>query len=127
MYVQNWEPAEPLFLNMTVICALSVTALIIKTLSTATSIIWSLLSQIRGLKVKAHSLVPVCFVSLKNPLDSAMDLLPVWRTGLTGSESGTQSGRWKTFTNRYLGHCVRLSSGFTEQKTENSCNSFVLI
>lgn len=75
---------------MTVICALSVTALIIKTLSTATSIIWSLLSQIRGLKVKACSLVQVCFVSLKNPLDSAMDLLPVWRTGLTGSESGTQ-------------------------------------
>lgn len=105
-------------LNMTVICALSVTALIIKTLSTATSIIWSLLSQIRGLKVKACSLVQVCFVSLKNPLDSAMDLLPVWRTGLTGSESGTQRGRWKTFTNRYLGRCVRLSSGLTEQKTD---------
>lgn len=72
---------------MTVTCALSVTALIITTLSTATSIIWSLLSQIRGLKVKARSLVPVCFVSLKNPLDSSVDLLPVWRTGLTGSES----------------------------------------
>lgn len=50
------------------------------------------------LKVKGHLLVPGGFVCLQNPLYSAVNLLPVGWTGLTGLESDRKTQRNAMFT-----------------------------